>query len=99
MHGIDEWHDWVRLIGFLICAPGFFYLLVQYHTKHDRWNTKTTDYWFALAVWTFTGAASSLEGILTDTDPGFRIMLILAGGLATLKAVLSKDSLSFDREA
>lgn len=87
-----EWHDTVRVIGFIACFSCFVVLLLRYRKNHWSWNVKTTDYWFALAVWTFTGSASSVEGIVLDTEPGFRLVFIIAGGLVTLKALLRKGA-------
>lgn len=83
-----DWHDYWRVLNLLVCAPCFFVLLLRYKQNRWSWNVKTTDYWFALAVWTFTGAAASIEGIVMNSPPGFRLVLILAGGLVTLKALL-----------
>jgi hypothetical protein len=85
----DAYDVW-RLFNFLICAPCFIILIARYRQNHWRWGTKTADFWFALATWTFTGSYSSIEGIVVNAPPGLRVMFISVGGLVTLKALARK---------
>lgn len=87
-----QWYDFWRLVNLALCLSCIFVLLARYKRNSWSWNIKTTDYWYAFVVWTFTGAVSSIEGIWQNGDLGVRVLCVFAGGLVTLKALRRKGA-------
>lgn len=66
MSYLNHWHDYARVIVFIISAYGAFTLLKRHRENSDVWNTKTLDYWYALFMWCVVGMVSMVQGILLD---------------------------------
>ena len=92
MNGINEWHDFVRVLVFFISLYSLVKLVIRYRKSHHEWNVKTNDYWFALLMWSLAGCVFTLQGIALDRPftPGFVFMT--AAILVTGKGLFRKGS-------
>lgn len=66
MYVLDEWHDFLRVVIFFISLYCIITLFRRWRRDHKDWNTKTTDYWYALLMWSLAGCVLSAQGVTLD---------------------------------
>lgn len=87
---LDDWHDYVRLFAFLISCYSVVALVVRYRMNGYEWNVKTTDYWFALLMWSLAGGAFCLQGIIMDRPVSVAFVFQISAVLVTGKGLARK---------
>lgn len=89
---LDDWHDWFRLVGLLICVYTLAILASRSARFRSEWNTKTRDLWFALVMWTLTGVALAVEGVVEDRPLEPRLVFYFIASVIGLKGIIRKGS-------
>ena len=92
MHGINDWHDVVRVVAFFVSLFSLAKLIIRYQQSRNEWNVKTKDYWFALLMWSLAGCVFTVQGITLDYPftPGF--VFLTAAILVTGKGLHQKGT-------
>lgn len=87
----NDWHDYVRVVVFLINVYSIYRLAFEFWFVRLGWNQKTFDLWYAMTAWSVTGSVLSAQAVILDRPftPGF-ICLVVAT-LVCGRAVHSKD--------
>lgn len=90
MDYINDWHDVVRVVAFLVNIYTLWMLGQRYWSGAKEWNSKTIDLWYALTMWTLTGAVFAAQGVILDRPftPGF--VFLTAATLVGGKGIHSK---------
>lgn len=87
---INEWHDVLRVIVFLISFGCLITLLRRYHNKAADWNRKTLDYWYSLCMWCGAGCVITAQGIILDRPFTPAVVMVTAAALTTAKGLRRK---------
>lgn len=92
MDGVNDWHDFVRVLAFFISVFCLVKLGIRYQQAGRNWNVKTKDYWFALVMWSLAGCVFTVQGVVLDRPftPGF--VFLTAAILVTGKGLARKGS-------
>lgn len=84
----NHWHDYLRLVIFLICLVCSVMLIIRWGRHRKHWNEKTLDYWYAMIMWSIAGCSFGLEGILRDRPFGPSTVLVCCAAVTSLKGLL-----------
>ena len=76
-----------RLAVLLINVGCLTILSHHYFLYRKGWNEDRADHWFLLVMWSLASAAMQIENILDDDPIGFRLVLVTAASLITLKII------------
>lgn len=91
MPTFDNWHDYIRLLAFVVSLYSLVMLVVRYRKNGGQdWNVKTKDYWFALVMWSSAGCVLSIQGIALNRPLTPGLVLMTAAILVTGKGVFKK---------
>lgn len=90
MHGIDEWHDVLRLILFLVGAYCIFILCLQWKSDRRKWDEPLGDLWFALLMWALTGCVVLTQSITQNQPFSPMTVFLTAAILVTGKMLHSR---------
>lgn len=88
MDYLNDWHDYGRVLIFLMCLYCLYLLMRIRFREGGDWNEKTNDYWFAMVMWVLSGHIAAAQGIIFDRSftPGFAFLvaavLVTAKGLS-----------------
>lgn len=66
MYLLNNWHDLVRIVAFLVSIYSVVTLCSRWRKNHKDWNEKTLDYWYGLTMWSLAGCVFTVQGILLD---------------------------------
>lgn len=92
MSYLNDWHDFVRVVVFLISIYCCVTLVNRYRKNSSRWNPKTLDYWYALLAWSVVGVVGSIQGIYFDLPFSPGVVVTTAAALVTGKGLHQKGS-------
>lgn len=89
---LDDWHDILRFVVFLVSLYAMTVLVLRWRQYSREWTNKTKDYWYALLMWTFVGVVGSIQGILLDRSLTPATVVLTAAVLVTAKGLHTKGA-------
>lgn len=89
---LNDWHDSIRVIIFVMSLYSLYKLVQARRLSGGEWNTKTNDYWFAMLMWVLAGHALTVQGVLLDRPFTPAFVFLTAAILTTAKGLHRKGS-------
>lgn len=83
----DDWHDFIRVITFIISLYSTIMLAVHYKNHHKDWNERTIDFWYAMMSWSIGGCILAVQGVYLDRPFTAGFVAVSAAIFVTGKAV------------
>lgn len=84
---LNDWHDYGRVLIFLMCLYSLYMLMRTRAREGGEWNTKTNDYWFAMLMWVLSGHVFAVQGLIFDRPFTPAFVFLAAAVLATAKGL------------